>query len=146
MRARGRGQWAEQLCSNNLKKMASQTTQEPANKKQKIFEEGENCKDEWHAAEAQYNEVDTHLEIMDKPVMERWETPYMHALATIAASKKGRVLEIGFGMGIAATKIQSFDIEEHVIVECNDQVYGRLLKWAKEANTRLHPSRDCGRM
>lgn len=53
----------------------------------KIFSSGEDCKSSWNDAMANFNQADTHLEIMGKPVMERWETPYMHELAKVASSK-----------------------------------------------------------
>ena len=52
-----------------------------------IFTKGEDHKGEWQDLSADYDAADNHLVIKGKPVMERWETPYMHKLATIAASK-----------------------------------------------------------
>ena len=52
-----------------------------------IFDKGEQCTAEWGSAAAEYDVTDDHLDIMGKPVMQRWETPYMHRLAEIASSK-----------------------------------------------------------
>ena len=60
----------------------------------------------------------------DIQVMQSWETPYMHALAEalvkhlnenkaalMAANQKISVLEIGFGLGLSATRLQ--EVTQH---------------------------------
>jgi guanidinoacetate N-methyltransferase len=104
-----------------------------------IFVSGEDRKSDWKEATAMFTQNDEHLVIFGKPVMEKWETPYMHKLASIAASGGGRILEIGFGLAISATKVQSHDITEHVIIECNEDVYSRLEKWSTSVPHKVTP-------
>ncbi len=47
------------------------------------------------------------------------------------------MLELGFGLAIAATEIEKADLAEHVIVECNSGVFSRLEKWAKEQKNKV---------
>lgn len=97
---------------------------------EQIFSKNEDVESEWKDAKAHFTENKKELVILGKPVMERWETPYMHKLAAVAASRGGRVLELGFGLAISATEIQqSNNINEHVIIECNADVFNDLKTW-----------------
>jgi hypothetical protein len=56
-------------------------------------------------------------------VMMEWEKPYMEACID-KLKPSGRVLEVGFGLGYSASRIQTYeDVEEHVIIECSPDVW-----------------------
>ena len=92
---------------------------------------------EWCEAPAQYD--DHTLKIAGHPVMEDWEQGYMDMLAIIATSKGGRILELGFGMGLSAAAIQAHDIETHVVIECHPDV-------VRKAVTDFRAAIDTGRL
>ena len=94
---------------------------------------------EWNEASATYAEDNSTLTILGKPVMEAWERPYMAKLAAIAAANGGRVLEVGFGLGISASCVQSHPIAEHVIIEANQTVFKRLQAFKQNAPHLVTP-------
>jgi guanidinoacetate N-methyltransferase len=69
------------------------------------------------------------LRIGDQPVMEDWQLPLMKRLACCAAQRHGRVLEIGFGLGLAAGFIQEEGIKQHTIVECSPSLKPMFDEW-----------------
>lgn len=93
--------------------------------------------DEWRDAPAQVDA--SGLTILGHPVMQSWEEPYMAELAKIATMNGGRVLEIGFGMGISASFIQRHSIDEHWVIEANRQVFDHLVAFAATARHAVHP-------
>lgn len=90
-------------------------------------------RDQWKTEKAEYR--DGKLQIAGHPVMEDWEDNYMKALADVATRNGGRVLELGFGMGISAGHVQANKLDEHVIIEANAEVFEKLKAFAAE-----HPS------
>ncbi len=67
-------------------------------------------------------------------VMMEWEKPYMEACID-ALSPAGDVLEVGFGCGYSATRIQHFKPKSHTIIEFHPEV----AKKAREFASR-HPN------
>lgn len=86
-------------------------------------------RDKWRQEKAVFK--DGKLQIAGHPVMEDWEDNYMQALADVAAGNGGRVLELGYGMGISASYVQRHDVTEHVIIEANAEVFERLHGFAR---------------
>jgi amino acid adenylation domain-containing protein len=62
-------------------------------------------------------------------VMQSWQRPLMKALAKAVSKSRGDILEIGFGMGISADFIQSFGVQNHVILESNEAIAAAGKRW-----------------
>jgi hypothetical protein len=80
---------------------------------------------------------DGKLQIQGQTVMEDWQPVLMNALAEAVARPDGRVLEIGFGLGLSATRIQEIGVRSHTVVECNPGVAQRFDAWRQG-----YPDRD----
>ncbi len=80
-------------------------------------------KEGWIDSPAEF--VDGELKIAGHPVMEDWEMNYMSRLAAICTKNGGRVLEVGYGLGLSASEIQKHNIDQHVIIECHPDVVKR---------------------
>ena len=94
--------------------------------------------EEWANTPAVFDEHT--LRIAGHPVMEDWERSYMERLADIACANKGNVLELGYGLGLSARAIQSHDIDNHYIVECNIDVIEKCIEDLRGAiaKSRVH--------
>ena len=86
-------------------------------------------------------------------VMMSWETPIMEKAAEYISHNKGDVLEIGFGMGICSSYIQSQGVNSHTIIEIHPQIIEKLNIWASNksnvtiiegdwANTNINDTYD----
>jgi len=96
--------------------------------------------EEWRTAEAEYTPDGKTLKILGREVMQEWETDYMKVLASIVGVKtNGRILEVGFGMGISASFIQEYPIQEHVIIEANKAVFQKLEEFSKTSKRKVTP-------
>jgi hypothetical protein len=63
-------------------------------------------------------------------VMMEWEKPYMQACID-ALHPFGDVLEVGFGLGYSAERIQYYHPKSHTIIEFHPEVVARAREWAK---------------
>lgn len=63
----------------------------------------------------------------------------MQALAKVASSRGGRVLELGFGLGLSSGFIQDYGVTEHIIVEPNFEVFKRLMEFKNASKSTIIP-------
>jgi guanidinoacetate N-methyltransferase len=82
---------------------------------------GFGTREDWCKSAAVF--TDDTLRIAGHPVMERWESSYMSRLASIASVAGGRVLEVGYGMGISASALlQDENVKSYTVIECHPGV------------------------
>lgn len=77
------------------------------------------------------------IDIDGHPVMQAWETSFMQHLALVACSNGGRILEVGFGLGLSARAIQSHAIDEHIVLEANRDVFEKVKEFQEESKFRV---------
>jgi guanidinoacetate N-methyltransferase len=96
---------------------------------QRLVSSGERpaMRTEWATSTATF--TDEELVIDGQQVMQSWQDPLMEALARQVAGPGRDVLEIGFGMGLAATHIQRLGARSHTIVEANADVAEAFAAW-----------------
>jgi len=62
--------------------------------------------------------------------MQSWEKPIMETMAEEVTQTEGDVLEIGFGMGIAANEIMKNGCQTHTIIEAHPEIAELARNWA----------------
>lgn len=70
-------------------------------------------------------------------VMQHWEQPLMKRLAQYATRNRGRVLEVGFGMGISAQEIMTCGCNEYVVIEAHPEIAKHARAWGERQSVRV---------
>ena len=67
-------------------------------------------------------------------------TDYEHAVADFITKENYNILEIGYGMGISARRIQTLKPAKHIIIEKVKEIYDKGVEWAKDIDnvTLIH--------
>jgi spermidine synthase len=74
-----------------------------------------------------------------RSIMMEWETEWMKESAKIICENGGDILNIGFGMGIVDTFIQSYKPNTHTIIEAHPDIYLKMLEygWPDKPNVNI---------
>ena len=63
-----------------------------------------------------------------RPVMMGWEDPIMKDAAALICKEGGKILNVGFGLGLIDNYIQSYNVDEHWIIEAPPDVQDKMKK------------------
>lgn len=79
------------------------------------------------------------LDEESKGIMMLWEKPLMEAHARAVCAGGGDILNVGFGMGLVDTAIQSYQPVSHTIIEAHPDVYNKMIAmgWADKPNVHI---------
>lgn len=71
-----------------------------------------------------------------RPIMMGWEDPIMKDAASLICKGGGKILNVGFGLGLIDNYIQSHNVDEHWIIEAHPDVQNKMKKdgWDKKSN------------
>lgn len=99
----------------------------------------QNLRADWEHSAATIHRTESGEEVLTIEgfeVMRGFERPYMEALAKTVTSQGGRVLNVGFGLGLIDSAIESLrgdtGLREHHIIELNREVYDKALQWREQ--------------
>lgn len=72
-------------------------------------------------------------------VMMNWESEWMKRSAEVVSTTKGDILNIGFGLGIVDSFIQTHNPKTHTIVEAHPDIYAKMLKdgWQDKPGVKI---------
>ena len=122
---------------------SNEDSQSEANEKKGPVEWESSTKPDYLQRNVRYNADGTLLlDDDDDAVMMDWERPLMDAHASIITSdgaKGKRVMNVGFGLGIIDTALQTYEPSLHIIIEAHPGVHAKMLAdgWDKKPGVRV---------
>ena len=86
-----------------------------------------------------YTEDGRLMDETGQAVMMDWERPIMEQAAKVITRNGGRVLNVGFGMGIIDTEIEKYPNTEHWIIEPHLDVFTKMMDdgWHLKSNVKI---------
>lgn len=93
----------------------------------------------YHNEKLTYTEDGNLLDSNNLPVMMEWEKDIMKHDASIICKNGGNILNIGFGLGIMDSYIQTYNPKSHWIIESHPDVYNKMVKdgWLEKPNVKV---------
>ncbi len=75
--------------------------------------------------------TDSELVIGGWQVIQRWEEPLMKVMAREVTATRGDILEVGFGMGIAANEIMKRGCRSYTVIEAHPMIAEMARQWTR---------------